>query len=469
MTATLDDAIKAINDLTEVVKSNDRSTVDIGEITKAFEAKVSDLVAAQAKANEDRPDYRKASGEIAHNAAPVVEKSNRYHGIVKDIAAQGYHRVGTSKVRAIDFWLAHRLMTKSAEFAKNGLLSVETVNEPSNDLRAALKAMDTSTNANHIPTDMAAMLWDDIFLASRVAGAMQTVTMPTNPFDIPTGLGQPTWRKGTQNTATSQSNTSVGKATLTATELVTEQGWSYTLDEDSIIALMPSVRARLAQSGAEIIDDFALNADATNAATGNINLDDADPADDAYYLTDGADGVRHLWLVDNTAQGVNAGGDALADADITALLVKMGKYAVNPDEVVMVCDVSTYLNGFLATGTGKPGEYVATIDKFGPSAIIATGQIAAYRGIPIVISASHRLTEADGKLSTTGSNNTLGSISAMNRRMWYAGFRRNILVEVDRDIQKRQIVMVTSMRPAVATWGTRSAATHTAGIRNILV
>lgn len=468
----MDDLIKQIKDLTDAVASaNDRSTVDVDGITKALEGKIGDLVAAQARANEEKSaNFRKPGSEIGHtDEAPALAKSNRYASMVKDFSTQGYHRVGTSRAKAIDLWLANRLMTKTAEMARAGLLSVENVTGPSDDLQAALKAMDTSSNANHIPTDMAAMLWDDIFLASRVAGAMQTVTMPTNPFDIPTGLGQPTWRKGTQNTATTASNTSVGKVTLTATELVTEQGWSYTLDEDSIIALMPSVRARLAQSGAEIIDDFALNADSTNAATGNINLDDADPSDDAYYLSDGQDGVRHLWIVDNTSQGVNAGGDALTDADITSLLVKLGKYAVDPAQNVMVCDVSTYLNGFLATGSGKPGEYVSTIDKFGPSAIIATGQIAAYRGIPIVISASHRLTEADGKLSTTTGNNTLGSISVMNRRMWYAGFRRNLLVEVDRDIQKRQIIMVTSLRPAVAAWGTRSTATHTAGIRNILV
>ena len=53
--------------------------------------------------------------------------------------------------------------------------------------------------------------------------------------------------------------------------------WSHTL-EDAVVALMPEVRARLAQAGAEAIDAFALNADNTNAGTGNINTDDAAPA-----------------------------------------------------------------------------------------------------------------------------------------------------------------------------------------------
>jgi hypothetical protein len=56
-----------------------------------------------------------------------------------------------------------------------------------------------------------------------------------------------------------------------------------------------------------------------------------------------------------------------------------------------------------------------------------------------------------------------------NRLMWYAGFLRDLLIEVDRDIQKRQYIMVTSLREAIAAYGTRASATHTAGIRNFLV
>jgi hypothetical protein len=145
---------------------------------------------------------------------------------------------------------------------------------------------------------------------------------------------------------------------------VTEINWSYTLQEDSIVALMPAARARLALSGAEVIDAFVLNADATNAATGNINLDDASPADDSYYLSEGQDGLRHQWLVDNASQAVNAGGDALADADVVGALARMGKYAVDPGRVAILCDVSTYLKGFLGDLEG-----VQTLDLFGPQAV----------------------------------------------------------------------------------------------------
>jgi len=42
-------------------------------------------------------------------------------------------------------------------------------------------------------------------------------------------------------------------------------------------------------------------------------------------------------------------------------------------------------------------------------------------------------------------------------------------MEVDRDIQRRQYIMVTSLREAIAAYGTRATATHVAGMRNITV
>jgi hypothetical protein len=135
----------------------------------------------------------------------------------------------------------------------------------------------------------------------------------------------------------------------------------------------------------------------------------------------------------------------------------------------MIGDVQTYLKGFLSSAAGAPGSNLLTLDKFGPNAILLTGQIAAYRGIPLITSAVHRLAASDGKLdAATPSNNTLGSLTVYNRDFWKKGFRRQLMIEMDRDIRSRMMIMVTSMRLAVAA-RTRSSAKHTAGMRNILV
>ena len=338
-----------------------------------------------------------------------------------------------------------------------------TIALPSDDLVKALTSTGSLTGDELVPTAMAAELWQDFFTASQVVSNLGHTPMPTDPFDMSLGLGDVTWRKGTQNTVTTVSDTATAKSTMTTTEQVCEVNWSYTLDEDSVVAMLPALRERLQISGGEAMDDFCLNADSTNAGTGNINEDDADPDDTDYFLSDGQDGIRHQWLVDNTSQTVDAGGDALTDADILAALKLMGKYAVNPTRAAIFCDISTYIKGFLDL------DSVQTVDKYGPKAVVVTGELGKYRGIPIVPSASAPLTEADGKCSTTSGQNTLGQLSIVHRDFWRVGFRRELLIEVDKDIQKRSLLMVVSFRIAIAAHGARASNTHTSGVMNILV
>lgn len=463
MAASLDDVIKEITDITEAAKNG--TLIDIKALETSLAEQVEAMVALQVKEKLDSRPIRRVPGALLGEDGVKIEKSNRYFKHLLAFEQDGYLKFGQHRITPADLYLAYKLMDKGSTY------NPDKIKPPSKDLDAAVKALTSTgvgTGDEFVPTGMAATIWEDIFLATRVADTIMTIPMPTDPFDVPVGIGNIIWRKATQGQPTTPSDPSTNKATLTSTELITEQQWTYTLDEDSIIALMPLMRAEITRSGAEIIDDFIINADSTDAATGNINLDDANPPDDSFFLSSGQDGLRHLWLVDSTGQGVNGGGAALTDAMIVSALGLMDKHAANPSDLVIVGDVQTYLKGFLSSAAGSPGANLLTLDKFGPNAIVLTGQIAAYRGIPVITSASHRLAEADGKLSATAANNTLGSLTIFNRLFWKKGFRRQLLIEMDRDIRSRMMIMVTSMRLAVAA-RTRTSAQHTAGIRNILV
>lgn len=336
-----------------------------------------------------------------------------------------------------------------------------SVKMPSEALTKALTATGAATGDELVPTGMAAQLWNDFFTASRVVSQFApNIAMPTDPFDIPLELGDVTWRKGTQNTGTTASDTATRKSTLTATELVAEVDWSYSLDEDAVIAMLPSLQARLRMSGAEVMDGFALNADATAGATGNINLDDDTPVAQ-YWLSSGQDGLRHQGIVDNT----DCWGSAAAAMDDTKWLTALGtldKYGVDPSRLVCFCGIKTYLH-LLSLAN------VRTLDKYGNAATVITGELAKYAGVPIVPSASMPLTEADGKVSVTPANNTKGQLVIAHRDMWKIGFRRQLLMEVDRDIQKRMFILVCSFRTAIAAFGTRSTATIATVVGNISV
>lgn len=424
----------------------DTATLDIDALAMAVTAQVDKQVAARlADAERNRPIRR---GEVYgppgfERLSPGIVTGGKFSGKSVD-----------------DLIFAKWLLEKAYQ------IKPDSVRLPSKDLNDAIaKALDATTAGagdEYVPTGMAAELWNDMFLASKVVGTIGTVPMPTDPWDMPLGWGALTWRKGTPNTATTAQNPATAKSTMTATEILAEVNWAYDLDEDSIVAVLPTLRQEVGRSGAEAADAFVINADATDANTGNINSDDANPDDDSYYLSNGQDGLRHVFLVDNTAQDTNV-ANTLADTDMRTGLAKLGAYGADVSRLVLVADAVTYIKSLMGLTN------VATVDKFGPNATVLTGQLAAYSGIPIVVSSSVARTDADGKYTTTSpaSNDTKGTIIAFHRDMWRVGFRRQLLIEMDKLIQKRQLIMVVSFRMAVAARGTRNAITHTTGWHNI--
>lgn len=447
MSEVLEQIKSEIAQLTATVKDhqNDRATLDTDQLAAVVAGLVDRQVSAKlADAEASRP-VRK--GEVIgpdgfrHVSKGVVSKG-KFEGVpVDDVIFAS--------------WLLERAKRIRPESVKGPTAEMKSIVEK------ALTSTGAGTGDEYVPTGMAATLWNDMFLASKVVNTIGVVPMPSDPFDIPLGWGAVTWRKGTQNTATTASDAATAKSTLTSTEQLTEVDWSYDLDEDSIIAVLPTLRQELSRSGADAMDAFVLNADATNAATGNINLDDADPDDASYYLSSGQDGIRHLYIVDNTAQSTDINA-VLDDAKLRAGIARLGKYAGDVSRLVMVTDPKTYVNNMLGLTN------VATLDKFGPAATVLTGELARYGGIPVIVSSQMPEAEDDGKVSTTAGNNDEGQIAIFHRDMWKVGFRRQLLIEIDRLIQKRQMVMVVSFRIAVAARGTRSTAVHTAGIHGIV-
>lgn len=325
-----------------------------------------------------------------------------------------------------------------------------------------LDATTAGAGDEYVPTGMQAELWNDFFLASKIVPAIGVTQMPTDPFDLPLGWGLATWRRGSAGVATTNTDMATQKVTLTSTEQIAEVDWAYDLDEDAVIAVLPTLRTEIGRGGAEQMDAFVLNADATATATGNLNSDDATPPSDSYYLTLGQAGIRKAALLDNTGMATSVGG-SLADANIRTILGTMDKYAASPDRLVMAVDAQTYVKSILGLTN------VATMDKFGPQATVLTGQLAQYAGVPIIVSASIPRTDADGKYTTISpaANDTKGTLLVFHRDMWKVGFRRQLLIELDRNIQKRQFLMVVSFRIAVAARGTRSTQQHSAVGYNI--
>jgi hypothetical protein len=244
-------------------------------------------------------------------------------------------------------------------------------------------------------------------------------------------------------TAYATSKTGSQRVQVDAKKFVIHQQWSGELEEESILPFVPFLRRQGQLSINHYSDSVVLNGDNTNAATGNINLDDADPADTKHYLA--FDGIRHAGIVDNTANSANLAG-AISYAALVAQKGRMVDAArfvdwghpTNPEDLVYVADVET-------------GDRIGNLDevinqKEVRSRALLSGEFADILGHPAVTSLAMSKTEADGKVSTTGGNNVKGQVVAFNRRGFVVGWRRRVKLEFDRDIKADQNILVYSLR-----------------------
>lgn len=477
-----DEVMQSIQELTSTIREHggNFSTLDMDGLEDSFKQMMADL---EEYTKRSLPaDRLGLAGQ--YQSDPVMQRirslnpKNKFKDLGIDLVRDGKKRLGRFNVTGADIIVAHHFLASANELKEQGHMKgsmADKIGPVSQDLTEMVKALTgvdsidklmgtgvAGGGAELIPTGLNAELWEDFFAESKVVADMNVIPMPTDPFEMPLGLGWPTWRKGTEGLPTASQNVQTQKKTLTSTEQIVDIAWSYDLDELAVIAMMPTVRATISRSGAEAMDAFALNADDTAAATGNINLDDAAPPADAYYLTEGEDGIRHLALVDNTGQVQNAAA-AIDDTKMASLISLLGKYALDYQNVRIVPEIQTYFTMLGMTN-------VATVDKYGMMlATIIKGELGRYRGIPILPSASMYKTEADGKVSVTPANNTLGQIAVYHKNLWSVGFSRSLLIEADRDIRGRQLIMVASFKMAIAAHGTRSSAIHTALSRNITI
>ena len=292
-------------------------------------------------------------------------------------------------------------------------------------------------------------LWDAARSESRVFNLIPQFEMtdPTAYYPVEADLPEMLlFSEATSANATFNSTTKSGtrRVQVDAKKLGFHQQWSGDLDEDSLIPFVPFLRRQLALAAAHYSDSLVLNGDTTNAATGNINLNDADPADTKHYLA--FDGIRKAGLVDNSANSKDAAGAVTynllrgqyARMKHEAHLIDWG-HPTNPNDLIHVADLDT------ADAIANLDE-VMTVDKFGTGATVLTGQQARIGQHPLIASMAMSKTQADGKVSTTAGNNVKGQVVAFNRNGFRVGWRRRIRIETFREIRADQNVIVIYMR-----------------------
>lgn len=340
----------------------------------------------------------------------------------------------------------------------------------------AVLAMDTAESGfgqQLVGAQYVGELWEAPRRLGRVFPLIDTFEMTDPTSYLPVEVDIPEMLFVAESTANNSANyatvkTGSQRVQVDAKKFVIHQMWSGEMEEDAIIAFVPFLRRQASLSVAHHADSLVLNGDTTNAATGNINSDDAAPAATKHYLA--FDGIRHAALVDNTGNDTDAAGAVTVNLVNTqrgkmidtANLVDWG-HPIDPNDLVHVADPET------ADALALLDE-VLTVDKYGPQATILNGELARLLGHPVISSIAVSKTEADGKVSTTAANNTKGQLVTFNPRGFKAGWRRRIMVETERLPATDQTRIVYSARlgfgrftPTGAASGIEAAAT----LRNI--
>ena len=418
----------------------------------------------QSRLESELPPLQEEVGRLAAQLSQVQEqwRAGERRSILARYAGAERPRVWLGKYKGMDaLSLAYVRSVLNAQLREPAGINPRMLEDWQNNLKAAMDSTTAGSGDELVATQEAAALWADVNLETLVAPLFSRVDMPSNPFEIPLQLGGVNWYPGTENLAATGTALSTARQTLNAYELVAEVPWSLTLDEDAVIAMAEEVRSSLVRNAVEVIDDVLLNADSTTV--NNINADGATistaDAKKAQWLI-GFDGLLHLPLVDNTTQANDHNAAVSADL-FNEVRGKLGKYGVRPSELAYITDVNTYIKSLAV-------DNFRTLDKLGPQATLLRGQLGSVEGIPVIVSEQMALADSDGKVTDAGNTADTGRLLIVNRSQWRVGYRRELMIETTRDIQKRQNVMVVSMRLAfMERSGSRSSATHTALQYNI--
>lgn len=343
----------------------------------------------------------------------TLDALDMLHGYMLLRASKSFHGVSERFSNA----LAHKLGQRGLMAMKSDELAYTT---------------QTGFGDEWVPELWSAQIWQKARQDNTVLPLFRSIEMPSNPFNLPIEGTDPTvyfvpetqhetnLSLGSGNTIP-DSKIGSGNVQLSAKKLALRVGFSSELVEDSIVPVLNIYREQAVRAIADSIDFVLLNGDTTNAATGNINSDAADPADTERYLA--MDGLRKLPLVTATANAIDMANAAPTLAKLREARFAMPtKYSARPTDLAWIVDGNTY-----AQLLGM--DEFLTMDKAGPLATAQTGQIGFVDGIPVFISAEMPLTEADGKVG--GGTNNRGTAVCVYRPGWFVGYRRRIAVSVD--------------------------------------
>jgi hypothetical protein len=334
---------------------------------------------------------------------------------------------------------------------------------------AAIRAMDTAESgygSQLIGAQYVGDLWEAARTEARVANLIGSFEMRAPTAYLPVEVDFPALlhvAESTSSTVTAHTTSKTGsqQVSVTAHKFVIHQMWSQEMEEDSIVAFVPFLRAQASKSLGYYMDDLLINGDTT--LSNGINAHDTVQA--STVCTTAFDGLRHACLVDNTGNSSSAANAAPALSMFKGAYTRMidstymhdWGHPNNPADVVHVVDPYTGDNLLLL-------DEFLTQDKAGNQATLFAGQISKVFGHPVISSIALKKSSTVGTVDgDTAGDNLYGSILTFNRNCAKWGWRRRVQVEAERIVESDQNRIVYSLRLGLGRFTPTGAASGIEG------
>lgn len=279
-------------------------------------------------------------------------------------------------------------------------------------LRKAMSSTGSTAGDEWVPTLTSSQLVDKFRLQLRVAALFDQIDMPSNPFEVPAVTADATAYVAGENTAPTETAITTGKYTLNAKRMSVWIGFSDELNEDSAVAVLPSINKALAQALANGCETAIINGDNVGA-----HMDSDVAALGASDVRKNFNGLRNIASTAGCTQALTT----FSTANLRLLRGAMGAYGTNQGQLAFVTGTSGYMSLLGLTE-------VITVDKYGQWATVLTGELAKLDGAPVVVSEFIRQDlNASGVYDGVTTNNTV--LLLVNREQFSIGVRKGVTVE----------------------------------------
>jgi hypothetical protein len=313
--------------------------------------------------------------------------------------------------------------------------------------KADMTSLTAGTGGAWVPTGLGTELMQMVDVASNLRPYLQRwgrlINMPTDPYNIPGVSAHSSIEFRTENNAVNATSApTTTSSQLNAKKLIAEIDFPTELDEDSIIPVVPALKADLATAFAQQEEKAIIFGDDTVTAANNIDKNIGTASSQTIF-----NGLWYTALNGTATWFISYGTDW--PTSLRAARRAMGKYGVDPETLLYILPTGVYLScvtssGFLTADKvlGQAGALTGLM----PGGTAGIGKYGKFDGAWIAVTGGLPETDANGVVLTTAASNTKFNALVVNPTRIYLGQRRGFTIKPWEDVKKDQQVLVATMR-----------------------